>query len=1062
MSRTAHKLLAGSGGKDAYEIESSLMFNKPDDPYLVRTPSSNGNRDVWTFSCWYKPCVTSYAGYIFTQKNDSTSSFNDPLFYIYHDAGILVIYHGLPGANYYYKTNQVLRDVAAWYHIVLAWDTTQATGSNRVKLWMNGEAVTSWHTYNDWPQNTDTILNGTDTNNVFGAAYGQNSAGEISGEQIGYIAEAYLLDGTAKVATDFAETDSATGQWIPKETEFTSSEYGTNGFYLPFKKNDRYSPYFDGSASSGIQTADHADFAVGSGSFTYECWAYGDEDQGVYRELFGQADSSGSQASIGISLQINTSNQPVGMLFYNDGAANAHIVMTSSTAMVDNKWNHIAFVRNGTSLVLYLNGTSVATATSSESANDGVTCKFAVGRLGESASNTFKGWISNFRFVKGTAVYTGNFTPSTSPLTAITNTKLLCCQDSTATTDNSGTSKTLTLTAANTYTQQMSPFTYDWYQDHSGKDSHFQADNITVNNVMLDTPTNNFNTLNPLNKGSYVDLVQGNLTCKGNTDADAGWAHSTMAMTSGKWYAESRIDTVSNWAPTAISISDIISSGPNNLTSALYANYASGARQAGASEEYGSTFTEQSGMDTGSALSAGAIISCAVDMDNKKLFFAIDGTYLGSGNPATGANPTFTWSIDTEMVFSTQQAFASPSQSTYNFGQNGTFCGGTTAGGNADGNGYGDFKYSVPSGFLALCTKNLPTPAIKKSTEHFNTVLWTGNGASTRSITGVGFQPDFTWTKSRTDAYSHLLYDSVRGAGVSKGLKSNNNAAEGENDNSTYGYLSAFASDGFNLVHGSDALSFMNEMNENMVAWSWKAGNSSASNEDGSINTTATSVSTDAGFSVSTYTGTGSTATVGHGLGVAPSVIIIKNRSQADDWAVYSRGDATDYLELNTHSYSPLGSTDDNTYWNDTAPTSSVFTIGTAHSVNASSETYVAYCFANVEGFFKSGTYTGNGAAEDGPYVYTGFSPAFVIQKETSEAGGSWFMWDSKREVGNVKDAVVWVDYPGAETSHAEYEIDFLSTGFKIRGNSGGTNSSGQTNLYMAWAEAPFKYANAR
>ena len=178
----------------------------------------------------------------------------------------------------------------------------------------------------------------------------------------------------------------------------------------------------------------------------------------------------------------------------------------------------------------------------------------------------------------------------------------------------------------------------------------------------------------------------------------------------------------------------------------------------------------------------------------------------------------------------------------------------------------------------------------------------------------------------------------------------------------------------------------------------------------------------------------------------------------ADDWAVYSRGDATDYLELNTTN----ATADDNAYWTDTAPTSSVFTVGTAHSVNASSETYVAYCFANVEGFFKSGTYKGNGEAENGPVVTTSFSPALVIAKEASSAGGSWFMWDNKREVGNVKDAVVWADALNAETAHAEYEIDVLSNGFKIRGNSAASNQNGETMLYMAWAESPFKYATAR
>ena len=264
---------------------------------------------------------------------------------------------------------------------------------------------------------------------------------------------------------------------------------------------------------------------------------------------------------------------------------------------------------------------------------------------------------------------------------------------------------------------------------------------------------------------------------------------------------------------------------------------------------------------------------------------------------------------------------------TFNFGQNGSFLGSVTSQGNADGNGIGDFYYSPPSGYLALCSKNLSTPAVKKSTEHFNTVLYTGDETA-RSITGVGFEPSWVWIKERSAGGSHRIFDQVRG--LNKVLQSDQTREELDRTEVT-----AFNSDGFSLA---DSVT-VNQDGVTHVAWNWKANGSGSSNTDGSINTTATSVNTTAGFSISNYQGTGSNATVGHGLGVAPSVIIIKNRSQADDWAVYSRGDATDYLELNTNSYSQLASTDDNTYWNDTAPTSSVFTIGTAQSVNASSET---------------------------------------------------------------------------------------------------------------------------
>ena len=591
--------------------------------------------------------------------------------------------------------------------------------------------------------------------------------------------------------------------------------------------------------------------------------------------------------------------------------------------------------------------------------------------------------------------------------------------------------------------------------DSSGEGNNWTTSNLANSDIMLDTPTNNFNTLNSLNKGSYVDLVQGNLTCKGNTDADAGWAHSTMAMTSGKWYAESRIDTVSNWGPTAISISDIVSSGPNNSTSAYYANYASGARTGGASEEYGSTFTEQSGMDTGTTLSAGAIISCAVDMDNKKLFFAINGTYLGSGNPATGANPTFTWSIDTELVYSCQNAFDSPSQNTYNFGQNGTFCGGTTAGGNADGNGYGNFKYSVPSGFLALCTKNLPEPAVKKPSEHFNTVLYTGSDddSVSQSVTGVGFEPDLVIIKRRDATASPAWWDQVRGE--HKGLNSDGNDEE---KTDTYG-LETFDSDGFTVRESDTAQGKTNT--GTLVAWCWKAGGGSgSSNTTGTIDTTSTSVNTTAGISIGTYTGEGGVKTIGHGLGKVPAVYMTKCRSNAIDWCVYHKNAASS-PEDGSLSLNDTDDFDDNdNRWNDTAPTSTVFTIYSSNEVNDDDKTYVYYAFAEIVGFSKFGSYSGNGSTS-GPYIYTGFRPAWIMIKRVDTDLYNWAIVDSTRDRTNDHSKLIL--YANATSAEATDNIlENLSNGFLLNSTAAMVNNSSGTYVYMAFAEFPFKYANAR
>ena len=258
----------------------------------------------------------------------------------------------------------------------------------------------------------------------------------------------------------------------------------------------------------------------------------------------------------------------------------------------------------------------------------------------------------------------------------------------------------------------------------------------------------------------------------------------------------------------------------------------------------------------------------------------------------------------------------SGTQNDLNFGQNGTFNGTVTAQGNADGNGYGNFYYSPPTGFLALCTKNLPEPAVKKSTEYFNPIIYTGSDddSVSQSVTGVGFQPDLVWIKKRSGAAHSVLTDAVRG--VTKALNSSQDAAEVDD---TYG-VTAFGTDGFTVREQASAGGQVNT--GTLVSWNWKANGSGSSNTDGSINTTATSANTTSGFSIGTYTGEGGVKTVGHGLGKAPECILVKCRSDAIDWCVYF-GDPTDSLTLND-----AAARDDNdNRWNDTAPTSTVFTI---------------------------------------------------------------------------------------------------------------------------------------
>ena len=323
--------------------------------------------------------------------------------------------------------------------------------------------------------------------------------------------------------------------------------------------------------------------------------------------------------------------------------------------------------------------------------------------------------------------------------------------------------------------------------------------------------------------------------------------------------------------------------------------------------------------------------------------------------------------------------------------------------------------------------------SIVKPTDYFNTVLYTGNG-STQSITGVGFQPDWVWLKLRSTTGNHGLYDAVRGA--TKRLQSNQTNAE-----DTITSFSSFDSDGFTLSEASQ-----NNNGETFASWNWKANGQGSSNTDGSINTTYTSVNTTAGFSISTYTGTGSAATVGHGLGVAPKMIITKNISTTTNWHVYHEAiGATKYLHLNLTNAEGTASS----VWNNTAPTSSVFSIGTGDGTNKSGDTIVAYCFAEKTGYSKFGFYTGNGST-DGAFAYTGFKPAFLLWKNSSAAEG-WWIVDNKRTIINPTNNLLRADQNAAElVGNANLKLDLLSNGFKLRQTDGALNSSGAKFIYMA------------
>jgi len=332
---------------------------------------------------------------------------------------------------------------------------------------------------------------------------------------------------------------------------------------------------------------------------------------------------------------------------------------------------------------------------------------------------------------------------------------------------------------------------------------------------------------------------------------------------------------------------------------------------------------------------------------------------------------------------------------------------------------------------------------IDDPTLYFSSTIWTGNGVDDRNIVidGTGMQPDWVWIKSRNDTDNHRLVDSVRGA--TKHLESDGTGAEQTSSN-----VKAFTSTGVTLsTNGS-----VNANSELYASWSWKAGtsftNDASATGIGTIDSTG-SVSDASGFSIVSYTGTGSAGTIKHGLSAAPNFMIVKNRDAARSWNVYF-GDPTDYMYLNDTA----AAADYNEIWNDTAPTTSVFSVGTDNGVNQSGEKYIAYIFAEKKGYSKFSSWIGNGSS-NGPFCFTGFKPSFIIGKNTSRSE-DWFMLDNKRDTFNPVDERLQPNSNGAEATVTSLGIDFCANGFKLRGATNQYNPSGETMIYMAFAENPF------
>ena len=547
-----------------------------------------------------------------------------------------------------------------------------------------------------------------------------------------------------------------------------------------------------------------------------------------------------------------------------------------------------------------------------------------------------------------------------------------------------------------------------------------------------DTCKNNFVTMNPLNKNGCT-LSNGNLTTADAT-ANGGQIYSTMGSNTGKWYYEAHVTQQGAGAGTLIGINPLIRPSSNAQNRTAY-------------RSSGDVYSDSSTVQTGTTYITGDIIGVAWDADNKKLWFAKNGSWVYSGNPAGGTNPAVTYTnTETQGPFIAYDNGGQSQVTNLNFGQNPSFSGQTTAGTNADGNGKGLFKYAPPTGFLALCEDNLPTPTIADPGKHFKSVLYTGSGDST-AITGVGFQPDLVWVKKRGTAGDHKLIDVVRGSG--QVLESNTTDVEGNESINFTG----FNSDGFDL--GANNAGAWNESAYGYVAWCWKAGGAAVSNTDGAL-TSQVSVNQTAGFSIATYTTLNAATTFGHGLGKKPAFALFKARNNSGNWAVYHQSLGTNTIRLSTAD--PEDTNVD--AFNSTSPTDTLMYLGTWAGTNGSNVNWVSYLWAEIEGFSKFGSYVGNGDP-DGPFVYCGFKPAWVLIKKTNGSGDeNWRLFDSSRCPTNQNNKHLLPSSSGGEST--ETGMDLLSNGFKIRDGDAHENQSGTTYIFASFAESPFKTANAK
>ena len=977
----------------------------------------------------------------------------------------------LTGSNYDFVGTRVLRDTSAWYHLVFRYDSDEGSAGDRFRCYINGELET-------WASSS-TIPSGTD--NQFldsGVPMEIGNDASSSSDFDGYMAALNVIDGSSLAPTSFGETSADTGAWIASDT--SGLTFGTNGFSLDF--NDERTGT-DSTVASGGTVTQSGDYTIhtftSSGTFTVEeagnveylvvagggsgggRYDGGGGGAGGFKTGTGHAVTAGDYTiTVGAggtgsvdAIGNNGGNSTFDTITSTGGGAGARSDGSTggTNANSGGSGGGGAYKTASTSNTFGAGTGSEGNAggqmsnTSNASAAGGGGGAGAVGANPSGGSNrdAGDGGSGVASSISGASVtyagggggaafnYGGNSAGTGGSGGGGNGGLSADGTDGTANTGGGGggTSRTGSTNAGGDGGSGIVIIRYSALPDTTStiydqaNSNNWTGTSLVAGSFTSDTPVNNFCTMNPLFGLHGTTLSEGNLKV---TNPDNKAVGGSIAVLSGKWYFEVTANTA-NYNSVGVARQDEVYGANLNASAEAWMF------------SYVGSLYEKSVLDTTpTSYTTDDVIGVYLDLDEHKLYFSIDDTPIaiaaGTQNPDTGSNPIALDSGYSYVAASTSNG--NNAVVTFNFGAN-------------------DFAYDPPDGWNKISSANLPEIEIGQgandlATDYFNTVIYTGNDTSGHSITGMGFSPDLLWIQPRSNGDNGVCFDSVRGN--DRQLKLNSTDAEDTHDPVRI----TLEADGFDL---DTTDTNYNGDTRTYVAHGWDAGSSTLGTGDFTQGTIASTCrrSVDGGFSVVSYTGSGSAGTVGHGLSSAPEFIIARPTTAANHWYVYHVGNTTtpeDNGLLFTTS-----ATIDNVFWNDTLPTSSVFSIGDSSVGTNQTETYIAYCMHSVEGFSKMGVYEGNNDDPDGTFVHTNFPVGMVIIKNI-DATSNWEIFDNKRSPTNeVNDNLRLDNNNGESTSGGE--LDFLSNGVKLRTNYGNVNDS-NTFIYIAFSSGTgFKYANA-